>query len=121
MGKKKTVILVGVVVLAVAAVAVYYFFYRPSQPQEQTESTLPEKSITTGDQEGEEHIEPIEVDLNKSDELVRKLLGELSAHPTLAQWLTTDYLIRRFVAAVDLIAKGSTPETLPWQQAQKEN
>ncbi|MBN2320415.1 MAG: DUF3014 domain-containing protein [Acidobacteria bacterium] len=109
MGKKKTAVLVGVVVLVVATVAVYYFFLKPSQPPEITGSTQPEESLMSEMPLQEESIEPIEVELNKSDELVRKLVEELSSHPALAQWLMTDYLIRRFVATVDLIANGESP------------
>lgn len=109
MGKNKTAILVGVVVLVLAAATVYYFFFWPSKPPETTGGTLPQESILAEEQQTEEYVEPIEVDLNKSDELVRKLAEELSAHPVLAQWLMTDYLIRRFVTTVDLIANGDSP------------
>lgn len=106
MGKKKTAVLFAVVVLIVAAVAVYYFFFRSSQPPEIARITPPEEPFVLEEQPQEEIIEPLEVELNKSDELVRKLAEELSSHPALAQWLMTDYLIRRFVATVDLVAKG---------------
>ena len=109
MGKKKAAVLVGAVILVVAAIAVYYFFFKPSQPPEVAESVLQEESLTAEIQPEEETIEPLEVELNKSDELVRELVGVLSSHPALAEWLMTDYLIRRFVATVDLIAKGESP------------
>jgi hypothetical protein len=49
------------------------------------------------------------VTLRSSDEVVRALVAELSAHPKLAAWLVNDDLIRRFTAAVDNIAHGSSP------------
>jgi hypothetical protein len=49
------------------------------------------------------------VELDKSDELVRQLAAELSAHPRLGVWLRSEQLIRRFVAAVDNIANGLSP------------
>jgi len=109
MGKKKTAVLVGVVVLIVVAAAVYYFFFRPSQPPGIIDNALPEESVPAGEQGREEPVQPIEVELSKSDELVRKLAAELSAHPSFTKWLMTDYLIRRFTATVDLIAKGDSP------------
>jgi hypothetical protein len=109
MGKKKTAVLVGVVVVIVAAVAVYYFFLKPSGPPEIIKGGMPEESIGIEEQPQEESVQPLEVELNNSDELVRKLAEELSSHPTFAQWLMTDYLIRRFVATVDLIANGESP------------
>jgi len=108
MGRHKITLAVGVVVLI--AVAIYYFFFMPSQPGEISES-MPalEPSITAPDLEAEEIIEPLDVDLNMSDALVRKLAQELSEHPMFSRWLVTDHLIRRFVAAVDLTAHGDSP------------
>jgi len=48
-------------------------------------------------------------ELDKSDALVRKLLGDLSSHPSLSKWLVTDNLIRQFVVIVANIAEGITP------------
>lgn len=47
--------------------------------------------------------------LDESDALVRDLVARLSAHPTIAAWLTTDGLIRNFVVVVDNIANGQPP------------
>jgi hypothetical protein len=47
--------------------------------------------------------------LGASDEVVRRLLAAVSAHPRLAAWLVTDDLVRRFVTAVVDISRGSTP------------
>jgi hypothetical protein len=49
------------------------------------------------------------VELDKSDDLVRQLAKEISSHPRIAQWLQSQDLIRRFVAAVDNIANGLSP------------
>ena len=109
MGKHKTAILVGVLVLIAAGAAVYYFFFMPSQSGEISDSVVTEESSLAEDMETGEVVEPLEVELNMSDALVRQLAAELSSHPTLARWLMTDYLIRRFVTAVDLIVKGDNP------------
>ena len=49
--------------------------------------------------------------LRTSDAVVRELVSELSANPTLAAWLANEDLIRRFVAAVDNVANGISPTT----------
>ena len=49
--------------------------------------------------------------LATSDIVVRELASELSSQPKLAAWLVNDDLIRRFVASVDNIASGVSPQT----------
>ena len=104
MGKYITLIAVVVIVL-IAAGAVYYYL----KPEPEETATVTSQEPTDGEGFQQEEIEPIEVELNKSDELVRKLVKELSSRPEVARWLLTDNLIRRFVAAVDLIANGDSP------------
>jgi hypothetical protein len=54
--------------------------------------------------------EPIDVPpLGESDEVVRRLVAALSSHPRVAEWLTTDNLIRNFTAVVENIAYGRSP------------
>jgi hypothetical protein len=47
--------------------------------------------------------------LDQSDALVRQMIGRLSSHPRVAQWLATDQLIRNFTVVVANIANGRTP------------
>jgi hypothetical protein len=47
--------------------------------------------------------------LADSDSLVRQLVGRLSSHPRVAQWLTTDQLIRNFTVVLVNIGDGRTP------------
>jgi hypothetical protein len=47
--------------------------------------------------------------LGESDDVVRMLVRELSSHPRVAAWLTTDNLIRNFTVVVENIAAGRTP------------
>lgn len=47
--------------------------------------------------------------LDTSDETVRSLVTQLSNHPELATWLVSGDLARRFVAAVDNVARGESP------------
>ncbi len=113
MEEQKKVILAGVifVFLVIIGVAIYYFvFYqKPEQARDMSEmfqeQALAEKRVKPE----EEKIEPLQFDLDESDGLMRKRIGELSSHPKLALWLMTNDLIRKFVAAVDNIATGQSP------------
>lgn len=48
--------------------------------------------------------------LATSDAVVRELVAEISSHPRLVAWLVNEDLIRRFVASVDNIASGTSPQ-----------
>lgn len=48
--------------------------------------------------------------LATSDGVVRELVAEVSSHPKLAAWLANEDLVRRFVASVDNIASGVSPQ-----------
>ncbi len=52
---------------------------------------------------------PPEVTLSTSDPFVRQVVAGVSSNPTLATWLANKDLIRRFVAAVALVAEGKSP------------
>jgi hypothetical protein len=107
MGKHKTLIAV-IAVVVVAAGAFYYFYWKPAHLQPQP-AAGPQVSVPAEKPQPEEQVEPIQVELSKSDEVVRKLVKQLSSSPEVARWLTSDYLIRRFVSAVDLIANDQNP------------
>lgn len=47
--------------------------------------------------------------LEASDAFVRTAAGEISRHPSFAQWIAQEDLIRLFVVSVDNIAEGLTP------------
>jgi hypothetical protein len=110
MGRYKIYILIGIAVLTAALGAVYYFYLMPRSSEKPTE-VLPQstgKEAQSGSAV-EPAVEPIEVDLDKSDDLVRELVRKLSSNPGLSRWLVTDHLIRRFVSIVDVIANGGSP------------
>ncbi len=48
--------------------------------------------------------------LATSDAVVRELVAEISSNPRLAAWLVNEDLIRRFVASVNNIASGVSPQ-----------
>lgn len=47
--------------------------------------------------------------LNEADPAVRELVKQLTSHPRVAAWLTTDNLIRNFVVVTSMAADGKTP------------
>jgi hypothetical protein len=47
--------------------------------------------------------------LDETDALVRQLVGQLSSHPAVAAWLTTDGLIVNFALVAQRIADGDSP------------
>jgi hypothetical protein len=47
--------------------------------------------------------------LEQSDPVVRELVRQLSSHPRVAAWLTTNGLVRNFTVSVTNIAEGATP------------
>lgn len=113
MEEQKKVILAGaiIVVLILAAAAIYYFFFysKPEETIEKIETPPEQPAVEEKAQQEEEKIAPIDVNLDESDEVVRKLARELSSHPKLAMWLMSEELIRKFVSAVDNIAAGQSP------------
>jgi hypothetical protein len=116
MEDNKKVIFAGaaVICLVVLAIIVYYFFLADRGPKEQDVVTQPvETSKTESVQEEvtpKAEIETIQVDLDKSDDIVRELAGKLSSHVQFPGWLTSGNIIRKFTAAVDNIANGESPE-----------
>ncbi len=114
MEDNKKVIFAGaaVICLVILAIIVYYFFLADRGPKEQDVVTQPvETSKTESVQEvtPKIEIETIQVDLDKSDDIVRELSGKLSSHVQFPGWLTSGNIIRKFTAAVDNIANGESP------------
>jgi hypothetical protein len=113
MEEQKKVIVAGIVfVLLIAAAAIIYYFFiysRPQAPEEAAQIVQEQPVVDEKVKPEEEVIEPLDVNLEESDDLVRQLAGELSSHPKLAMWLMSEDLIRKFVAAVDNIANGLSP------------
>ena len=103
---------VGALVLVAVIVAVVMLRNRPEEVEEAPAPAPPavaEEAPTTADSP------PLEIgelpELDDSDAWLRGLVGQLSAHPELAEWLVTDEMIRRFVAIVDNLAEGTSPRS----------
>lgn len=106
----RTAILI-IFVLVVALAAYYFFIAGKGKTDEGTEPALQAQKPAgeeVGSKEGKD-LAALSIDLNKSDDVVRSLIAELSSAPTFAQWLKTKELVRKFVAAVDNIANGQSP------------
>ena len=111
----KKVILTGILIIMVVVlvVAAYYLFIR-QKPEEipPVQEVVKEQPVQVHEEETvieEEVPEPIQVELDKSDEFVRELAEQLSSHQKLVAWLKRNDLIRKFTAAVDNIANGLSP------------
>ncbi|MCG8456506.1 MAG: DUF3014 domain-containing protein, partial [Holophagales bacterium] len=102
------------VVLVASGFAVYWWMGRtPADPP------LPETGAESGAEAPEPTAGPVEVTeprerpplppLDSSDDLLRGWVAELSNHPRLVRWLASEDLVRRFVAAVDNVARGDSP------------
>jgi hypothetical protein len=102
------VAIAAAVLITAAAAAVYVLFGRnteqsaPAQAPAATPPADPARAAEAG-----ENI-PLPP-LDATDPVVRKLVTELSAHPTVAAWLTTDRLLRNFAVVAINIAEGKTP------------
>lgn len=100
-----------IVVLVALGAAGYYLLSRRGQPapndvRVHTEQTVPPPAAAPVANPGAETDLP---PLEQSDPVVRELVRQLSTHPTIAAWLTTDGLIRNFTTVVVNTANGRTP------------
>jgi hypothetical protein len=116
MEEKNKVLFTGVIfiVLIVLAVAVYYFFIRDGNGEQPIAEEAVEQAMPSTSEEEEEvpeieDVEPLQVDLNKSDPVIRDLIKGITSNPRLENWAKTNDLILKFVAGVDNIANGQSP------------
>ncbi len=114
MDDTKKVFGIGVgIILAIAAVVGIYLLVarRPAAgPAAEKTRAAAEPAVTEGPGAGA--IAPLDLpnlELDKSDDLLRSLARDISSHPGLAGWMRTRDLVRKFVAAVDNIANGLSP------------
>lgn len=98
--------------VAVLAAAGAYYWYQREPAQAPTRTPAAQSRGTAPAQRGPgEPGEDIPLPpLDESDDVVRQLVRRLSAHPTVAAWLTTDGLIRNFTVVTVNIANGGHPE-----------
>lgn len=115
MEENKKVILTGLIVILIVAagIAAYFIFFQKGGGAPSSEALTEKQPLQTSEEESlrepDELGEYAQVELDKSDSIVRDLARELSTHPKLARWLMSEDLVRRFVAAVDSVANGMSP------------
>jgi hypothetical protein len=102
----------ALVLLLVIAGAAWYFWPRDRsmEPPVRTgteQAVRPQTSTIPLPAEPGENIDL--PPLGESDAVVRELVTRLSSHPRVAAWLTSDHLLRDFVAIVVNISQGQTP------------
>jgi hypothetical protein len=111
----RTIIAIFVVLVVIIAAALGWWYLGRDSVEEPLKSTVvgtptpvPEPTPTL-----EERLSSrlSGTTLATSDAVVRELAAEISSHPKLAAWLVNEDLIRRFVASVDNIASGVSPQT----------
>jgi hypothetical protein len=103
---------VAVALLMVAAGAAAYFAlaWRPRPAAAPTATPAPTAVATELSPSLGGTGEPMTIPpLDASDALVRSFVRELSEHPAVTAWLTTNGLIRSFTVVVANIADGGTP------------
>jgi len=98
---------IAVVVVAVL-VAVAWYVARASRPEPPVAGAAPPAAPAEPEATETAPVEPLP-DLGASDALVRELVSGLSSNPRLAAWLAGEGLVRRYVAAVQNVAEGSSP------------
>lgn len=110
MEEKQRVLALGLTILFVLAlvVAVYLLFFRPGAKEPPPAEIKP--AAKTGEPSADADIPEFPgATLDTSDGLIRRLAGEVSAHPSIGSWLPASDIIRRVAAAVDAVAEGRSP------------
>jgi hypothetical protein len=103
-------VLAAVVLVALIATAWVLLWRRPAPADVRLQT---EQQVVPSPSAPEARAEPgmdIELPpLAETDPLVRQLVGQLSSHPRVAAWLTTDQLVRNFTVVTVNIAAGRSP------------
>ncbi len=100
-----------IAVVAVAAIAggLWWWLLREPPGERPLEDSTQQPALEV-EPRSPEDPEPSELpELEASDELIRRLVGRLSAQPELARWLGHEGLVRRFVLVVVDLAGRSNP------------
>jgi hypothetical protein len=110
--RKAWPIAIALLVVAAVGTAGYFYYARRTPPPAPEARTATEQAVappapSTPLPEAGETIDLPPLD--QTDALVRELVGRLSAHPTVAAWLTTDQLLRNFTVALEHVSNGKTP------------
>ncbi len=103
-------LVIGVAVAMVLALVLGYLYLRAPSRQPAGTASTPAAQPKTAPDAGAEPGEQISLPpLDQTDALVRQLVEQLSSHPIVAAWLTTDGLIVNFAVVTQRIADGGSP------------
>lgn len=105
--RRLILVLAALGVLTLALLLGYVALRRTAEPPVPAAQTEPSATAPAQQAEPGEDI-PLP-SLDETDPLVRQLVGQLSSHPMVAAWLTTDGLIVNFVVVTMRIAEGGPP------------
>ena len=96
--------------LAVAIAIAAYIAFGRRQAAEPAKAPAPAAAAQPSDRPlGGDAASIVLPPLDQTDPIVRDLVRQLSSHPRVAAWLTTNGLIRNFTVSVTNIADGATP------------
>lgn len=99
-----------VVAIVLVAGGVGWYWYQSRGEPDPPPAAPADPSEVAPDPEEDPDVPPLELpELSASDEFVRTVVARLSEHPQLAEWLTNDELIHRFVLVVVDLAGESNP------------
>jgi hypothetical protein len=104
---RRTPAILGVAAGLVLVFALAYMYFRaPSNaPPAAAPVAKPTADASRKAEPGEQITLP---PLDETDAIVRQLVEQLSSHPTIAAWLTTDGLILNFALVTERISNGET-------------
>lgn len=108
---KTALALVALALVAAAAVALYILVARRQMPPAQPAAS-PSRPAASTEVERPLGGDPFAVQvpsLDQSDAIVRQLVKEVTAHPLVVSWLTTDGLLRNVAVVIANAAEGTTP------------
>lgn len=111
-----------VIVLLIIPLIIYFFFIKeapvvpaPTPPADTGGPVVSQSEPEPKTEDTGKRLPPAvlaeDVTLDTSDQPVRELLNDVSAHPEFSQWLKNRDLLRRAVAVVANIANGESPAT----------
>ncbi len=100
-----------IVIALLAALVAYFWLRKGAEPEVVVETPAPEAAAPVA--AAAEETPPAPAwdlpPLEESDDFLRDVAARLSSHPEWLAWIATDDLVRRFVAAVDEVARGELP------------
>jgi len=112
--KKVIRIGVGIILLLAVAAGIYYLISHNAEKPVEDKPLQVSSPPATGSTAATPSLEALNLpslELDKSDEILRRLIQDISSHPGLSAWMKKGDIVRKFVAAVDNVANGLSPKS----------